>query len=303
MINALTIDVEDANNLFSRQTVGVEMKPTCRVVENTDRLLELLSEHQTTATWFVLGEVAAAFPELVRNIASGGHELGVHGFYHYPVFRLSPEGFRKEIRDGKARIEDIAGTAVRGHRAPAFSVAPRATWALQVLAEEGFAYDSSIFPFAGRRYGWAGSPVGAYIVETSAGTILEIPPSVLEIGGRRWPVAGGGYLRLFAYWWTRWAMRRIERQRPVVVYLHPYEFETASGLAKYPPMPWHRRVPIQCRGWLFRRGRRTVWLKLRRLLNDFRFGSIREVFLNGASDCPRRLLQELPGSEYEAARA
>jgi len=280
MIHALTIDVEDANNLFSRHRLGVDMGPTRRVVENTHRLLDLFSEHNTRATFFILGEVANAFPQLIRDIAAGRHELGVHGYYHTEVFKLTADGFRTEVHDAKARVEDIIGMKVQGHRAPAFSITPETPWAWEVLVEEGFTYDSSVFPFRGRRYGWPTSPIEPYQIQTASGRLLELPLSVVEVAGRRIPTAGGGYLRMFPLAWTRWTIRRIQKARPAVVYLHPYEYETEPRLVHYPPMPLRRGLRVRCYDWLRYRGRGTVWRKVQHLLDEFRFDTLRDVFLS-----------------------
>ena len=187
MTHALTIDVEDYHNLLSRHWLGKDTQPTDRVVVNTNRILNLLSKNETKATFFILGEVGAKFPELIRDIVNNGHELGVHGYYHHQVYNLTPEEFRKQVRDSKVVLEDIAGIPVTGHRSPAFSITNQTRWAWEILLEEGFKYDSSIFPFKGRRYGWPESPLDPYEIRTPTGSILEIPLSVVELAGCRIP--------------------------------------------------------------------------------------------------------------------
>ncbi|MCX5726941.1 MAG: polysaccharide deacetylase family protein, partial [Candidatus Saganbacteria bacterium] len=154
MPNALTVDVEDYWSIISRDLLRREILPTRHVVKNTTRFLEILSPFNIKATFFVLGEVAKTFPHLVKEIAQSGHEIGVHGFYHKQIFKLNPDSFRKEISDCKKMLEDIASVQVYGHRAPTFSIMPATSWSLDIIAECGFEYDSSIFPIKGERYGW-----------------------------------------------------------------------------------------------------------------------------------------------------
>lgn len=272
MIHALTIDVEDEHNIFARDWLAREGPPTWRVVHNTRRMLALLAEHGVHATFFVLGEVARTFPALVREIAGAGHELGVHGFYHRQLFKLTPESFRREVVPAKRLIEDISGMAAEGHRAPAFSIMPSTQWGLEVLAEAGFQYDSSIYPIRGRRYGWPGFRTDIHAVALPSGrTIVEAPMSTMSLFGVRAPVCGGGYLRHFPRAVTQWAMRRIGRRQPAVVYMHPYEIDTtaeAPGTPNHDPALANR---IRRYYRLQLRNRETVEGKLRSLLGNFRF--------------------------------
>ena len=281
MIHELSVDVEDYHNLLAREWLDVDGPPTHAVVDNTHRLLELFSRHNARATFFVLGEVAESYPELIREIARAGHEVGVHGHKHRLIFNLTPEAFRAELTTAKAIIEGAGGVEVQGHRAPAFSITPDTRWALEVLAGEGFRYDSSIFPFAGRRYGWPGFRRDIHEIELKGGrSIIEVPMSTVSIAGCSVPACGGGYLRHFPLRCTRWAMRRIQRERPAIVYLHPYEIElnatrpdtdrVNSGLARR-VMRFHR---FQLRN------RKTVERKIVRLLEEFRFAPLSEVIHN-----------------------
>ena len=202
--NALTIDVEDYYSVMARDRLDLALAPTSAVVRNTERMLEVLADHGVRATFFILGEVAEAFPKLVADIAGAGHEIGVHGFYHRQVFNLSRDEFRRDVGDAKKRIEDIIGSETAGHRAAAFSIVPETQWALEVLIELGFRYDSSVFPFAGRRYGWPGFPRDIHKGRLPGGaTIGEAPLSVVSVLGRTLPACGGGYLRHFPYALTR----------------------------------------------------------------------------------------------------
>jgi polysaccharide deacetylase family protein (PEP-CTERM system associated) len=199
-----------------------------RVRRNTLEVLSLFAEHGARGTFFVLGWVAERDPQLVREIAAAGHELACHSFAHRQVFALTPEEFRADLRRAKAAIEDAAGAKIFGYRAPTFSIVRRSLWALDILAEEGFLYDSSVFPIHHDLYGFPDAPRRAYKHSCAAGgAILEIPMSTVRIAGKNLPVGGGGYLRLLPMSYTRWAMRAVHEreQQPVVVYLHPWEID------------------------------------------------------------------------------
>jgi polysaccharide deacetylase family protein (PEP-CTERM system associated) len=278
MIHALTIDVEDYHNVVARDWLGRDGPPTAAVVGNTQRLVDLLGRRGVRATFFVLGEVAAEFPRLMRELVDAGHELGVHGFRHRQVFKLTREEFRSEVADAKSAVQEAAGTEVVGHRAPAFSIVPETRWALDILAQVGFRYDSSIFPFAGRRYGWPGFSPDIHEIDLGDGrSIIEAPMSTVSLLGRRLPACGGGYLRHFPLAFTRWALRRIQSERPAIVYLHPYEIETnatmidVSALAPGAARRARRFHRIQMRS------RGTVEGKITRLLDEFDFAPLGEV--------------------------
>ena len=292
MINAFTVDVEDYYSVFERDWLGVDGPPTDAVVRCTGRLLELLAGLGVKGTFFVLGEVAEAFPQLVRDIASAGHEIGVHGYRHRQLFKLTPDEFRKDVADAKKCIEDAAQSPALGHRAAAFSIRPDTRWGLEVLAELGFRYDSSVVPVAGSRYGWPGFPQDIHEVALRGGrSIIEAPLPALRILGRPIPVCGGGYLRHFPYWLTRWAMRRSGRLRPVIVYAHPYELDT-----RQPPVGFTEALAAgsaAARKHHARqlRNRSTVEGKLTRLLKEFRFGplgAVIESVLGGRDASARR---------------
>lgn len=278
MINALTIDVEDYHNILARDWLGRNGPPTDAVVRNTHWFLETFAGHRVQATFFLLGEVVQAFPQLLRDIVAGGHEVGVHGYFHRQVFRLTPEAFRREVTDAKALIEDVGGVRVLGHRAPAFSIMPNTQWALDVLAEVGFRYDSSVFPIAGRRYGWPGFPAGIHEMTLPSGRrIVEAPLSTISIFGKRLPVGGGGYLRHFPGVVTRWAIRRVQRHRPAIVYMHPYEIELADPVLDVAGLAPDAAKRVQRFHRMQLRNRRTVGPKLVRLLAEFRFAPLIDV--------------------------
>jgi polysaccharide deacetylase family protein (PEP-CTERM system associated) len=240
-----------------------------RVAANTTRLLDLFDEFSVKATFFVLAWVAERQPVLVREIVRRGHEAASHGYGHELVYDLSPEAFRADIRRAKQVIEDAGGQAVAGYRAPSYSITARSMWALDVLIEEGYRYDSSIFPIRHDRYGVPGSPRHPYEIDRPAGRIVEAPPSTVAIGGMTLPVAGGGYFRLLPYRWTERGIARLNRRegKPAVFYLHPWEID--------PDQPRFRA------DWLGRfrhyRNLHATEGRLRRLLGAFRFGPMRDV--------------------------
>jgi len=278
MLNTLTIDVEDYWSVFSRDWLGLNAEPSDAVVRNTEWFLEELALHKVKATFFILGEVARKFPSLIKKVAENGHEIGVHGFSHKQVFKLTKGEFRREIAETKKLLEDITSAEVDGHRAAAFSIMPETRWALEVLVQEGFQYDSSIFPIAGNRYGWSNFSREICRLELPGGaTIIEAPLSTVTILGKSFPAAGGGYIRHFPYAITKQVVKHIQKKRPVIVYMHPYEIDTTSGpediegvLAKAPKHV-RRFHALQLRN------RHTVGCKLNRLLQDFSFTTLRNV--------------------------
>jgi polysaccharide deacetylase family protein (PEP-CTERM system associated) len=273
MINALTFDVEE---YFHAETFALAVSPEdwptleSRVVRTTERILELLAEAGTRATFFVLGWVAERHPALIRSIEGQGHEIACHGYGHQMITRQSRAEFTVDLERAKATVEDAAGTAVIGYRAPTFSVLRETLWSLEVLAEKGFRYDSSIFPIVHDRYGIPDAPRFPHRRAVRPGvTIAEFPLSTVSRFGWRFPVAGGGYFRLLPYSVTAWALRRLNREegQPAIVYLHPWEID-----------PGQPRLPVS-RSSQFRHAVNT-WRtesKLRRLLREFRFAPVQEV--------------------------
>lgn len=278
-VHALSVDVEDWYSAGVLALSGQVVPPTEAVVRNTEVLLALFAEHGVLATWFVLGEVADAFPNLVRRIAEAGHELGVHGYHHHRLFELTPETFREAARRAKEAVEQAGGQRVRGHRAVAFSLSPVTWWALEILAALGFEYDSSVFPFRGRRYGLPDAPLRPYKIQTERGALWEVPLSVVSLGRLRFPCCGGGYLRHFPLSCTRAALRRIEREaRAAVVYLHPYELDLDYD-AEYlrQRLPNVSRARLEYTRFLQYRRRALTAENLHRLLEEFRFGTLSTV--------------------------
>ena len=229
MKNVLSVDLEDWHPLIYRKVAGGPLPPpTSNVLRQLDRLLGLLSDHDTKATFFALGSLAEHYPDVVRRVAAEGHEVASHGYDHLLVHTLSPEAFREDTRRSKALLEDLIGEPVRGYRAAEFSVRERALWALDVLAELGFAYDSSVFPIRHRRYGIAGfAPEPRRYGLGGGRSIVEFPLSTVAWGRSRLPVAGGGYFRYLPAGLLRRAVARANKAgEPFVTYLHPYEFDS-----------------------------------------------------------------------------
>ena len=238
-----------------------------RVERNTRLLVELLAEHGIKATFFILGWVAERHPELVKSLAAQGHEVASHGYGHELVTTQSPERFRQDVRVAKEILEDLTGSPVVGYRAPSFSITSETAWALSILVEEGYTYDSSIYDRFRRTETERRLACGFEIV-TPAGRIWEVPPSTLQMLGLQIPVAGGGYFRLFPYAASKSFLLRLERQgAKLVMYLHPWEFDPQQ--------------PRMDGSWLsqFRHylNLHKTEERLSALLEDFQFGSIAQV--------------------------
>jgi polysaccharide deacetylase family protein (PEP-CTERM system associated) len=267
IVNAMTVDVEDYFQVsaFDRTIArdAWDRQPS-RVVANTNRLLDLFDEFAVTATFFVLGWVADRQPQLVATIASRGHELASHGYGHRLVYEQTPDEFRDDVRRAKSVIESAGGKPVMGYRAPSFSVTRRSLWALDVLVDEGYRYDASIFPVRHDRYGIPDAPRHAHAMDRGGRRLMEAPPATVRLGGVNWPVAGGGYFRLLPYAWTRWGIGRINRleRRPAVFYLHPWEVD--------PGQPRLRAGALSRLRHYYNLDQTAP--RLRRLLGEFRFG-------------------------------
>jgi polysaccharide deacetylase family protein (PEP-CTERM system associated) len=224
----MSVDVEDYfqveafASVVNRSSWG---DYSSRVERNTERILDLFDERGVKATFFILGWVAERFPRLVRRIIERGHEAACHSYWHRLVYKLSPAEFQQDTVRAKNAIEQAAGSAVYGYRAPSFSITPRSTWALEILAECGFLYDSSVFPIRRALYGFPGAPRGPFRVETKAGGIVEFPMATFRWkSGPNLPVAGGGYLRTLPFWYTKAGVRSAWQEGlPVVCYIHPWE--------------------------------------------------------------------------------
>ena len=271
VINAMTVDVEDYfhASAFDRVVSRTSWDQLeSRVVANTRRLLDLFNHQGVRATFFMLGWVADKFPSLVREIADSGHELASHGYLHQLVYMLTPDQFREDVRRSKATIEQIAGVRVRGYRAPSFSIVKDSLWALDVLIEEGFAFDASIFPIRHDRYGIPDAPRQPHVIQRSAGSIVEVPSSTVRFASINYPIAGGGYFRLYPYQLTKWGITKLNRaEQPAVVYIHPWEVDPEQ-----PRLP--ASIAAQFRHHV---GVHTTIDKLRKVMNDFSFGPVASV--------------------------
>ena len=281
MLNAFTIDIEDYWSVFSRDWLHKDIPPSAAVVKNTEWFIETMERFNVKATFFVLGDVAKKFPGLIKNIAQTGHEIGSHGLSHMQIFKLNEDRFRSEVVDSKKLLEDIISLPVIGYRAPAFSIMHRTQWALEVLAQEGYKYDSSVFPISGKRYGWPGfSKEICKLNLPSNHHIYEVPLSTVRFFGKDWPVGGGGYLRLLPYIITSKALKSIQKHRPVIVYMHPYEIDTETRPFEIDYLSaedqkvaiWHHKMQLIKRN--------TVSQKLVKLLSEFEFAPIQEVIKN-----------------------
>ena len=269
--NVLTVDVED---YFHVAALSKSIKPAewptikPRVVGNVHRLLDLFDEHNVKVTHFVLGWVAERFPELIKEIENRGHEIASHGYSHQLIYNQTPEVFKRETQDSKKLLEDIIGKPVIGYRAASYSITKKSLWALDILAELGFIYDSSIFPVLHDRYGIYGSPAYPHLLETpNKSRLVEYPLSTYRLMGQTIPVAGGGYFRLYPYWLSRFFYQQINKQtKPFVFYLHPWEID-----------PEQPRIKAS---WLseFRHYNNLdlCYSRLSSLLNDFSFITMKD---------------------------
>lgn len=270
--NALTVDVEDYFHVAAlapsiRRDSWTSRES--RVVGNTQKLLAIFEQFDVRGTFFVLGWVAEQYPQLVKDIAARGHEIACHGYSHRLVYEQSPEEFREETLRAKNLLEDITGSAVIGYRAASYSIVRASLWALDILVDLGFIYDSSIFPVRHDRYGIPNAERAPHRMSTPGGkSIVEWPLATAKILGVRLPVAGGGYFRLLPYWLSRWGLASINRRelRPFMFYLHPWEIDPAQ-----PRVPASRLSRFRHYTNLGKCEER-----LRRLLGEFRFGTARE---------------------------
>ncbi|WP_417067456.1 XrtA system polysaccharide deacetylase [Niveibacterium terrae] len=274
LCNALTIDVEDYFQVsalaphFPRASWD---QVPCRIEANVDRVLALLHEHGAKATFFTLGWIAERYPKLVRLIVMEGHELASHGYAHERASVQTPDAFCADVTLAKAVLEDIAGVAVKGYRAPSFSIGSSNPWAHDELLEAGYAYSSSVYPIVHDHYGMPDAPRFAWRLPNG---LIEIPVSTVRRFGRNWPAGGGGYFRLLPYRVSHWAIESVNRrdQRSAIFYFHPWEID--------PDQPRVKGASAKSR---FRHylNLNRMERRLRCLLGDFRWGRVDETFLSG----------------------
>lgn len=272
MINALTVDVEDYYQVEAFAEVVRSQDWECwesRVADSTQRLLDLFARHNIHGTFFVLGWLAERCPHLVHKIAAAGHEIACHGYYHRFIGSQTREEFRQDVRRAKAVLEDLTGNEIEGYRAPTYSITAETLWALEILIEEGFRYDSSIFPIHHDRYGIPDAKRFPHVIRCGAGEILEFPPSTMRLAGQNWPLVGGGYFRILPYGWFRWGLKQLNEveQRPAIFMVHAWEVD-----------PEQPRVPgKRLNVWRHRFNLHKTEPRLQRLLGDFQFSTVRDV--------------------------
>lgn len=272
--NALTIDVEDYFQVsafaphIARDTWD---RLPCRIERNVDIILSLLDEHGARATYFVLGWIAERYPQLVRRIAAQGHEIASHGYAHERVTAQSCSEFREDVTRAKRVLEDIAGTAVRGYRAPSFSIGRDNLWALACLREAGYVYSSSVYPIRHDHYGMPEAPRFAFYPENGDG-LLELPLTTVRLFNCNLPAGGGGYFRLLPYSVSRWFLRRVNAvdRQPCIFYFHPWEID--------PGQPRQRGIGLKTR---FRHylNLSAMERRIRALCRDFRWDRMDRLFL------------------------
>ncbi|MEO1766716.1 XrtA system polysaccharide deacetylase [Thiobacter aerophilum] len=275
MKNAMTIDVEDYFHVsaFARHIPREHWEHLpCRVERNVERILVLLAEHGTHATFFTLGWVAERYPGLVRRIVAAGHELASHGYAHRRASEQSRAQFRTDITRAKCILEDTAGVPVLGYRAPSFSINHHNLWALDELAQAGYRYSSSIYPVRHDHYGMPDAPRFAHHPRGQDG-VMELPATTVQLFGRNLPAAGGGWFRLLPYPISRWMLNRVNRRdgQPGIFYFHPWEID--------PDQPRQRGVGAKTRFRHYVNLSRMEG-RLNRLLEDFQWDRMDRIFLN-----------------------
>jgi polysaccharide deacetylase family protein (PEP-CTERM system associated) len=279
--NVMSVDVEDYFQVaaFADRIPRHEWDHWPRRVDaNVDRILGMFDEHGVKATFFTLGWVAERHPGVARRIVENGHELASHGYGHQRASEMSPEQFRQDVTRAKALLEDIGGVAVRGYRAPSFSIGQANLWALDALAEAGYAYSSSIYPIVHDHYGMPEAPRFPYR-PSRCPELLEVPPTTVKLAGRNLPAAGGGYFRLLPYGLSRWLMQRVNRAegRPCMFYFHPWEVDPGQ------PRVDGANVRSRFRHYV---NLHRMEGKLRRLLRDFQWGRADEVYADELASRP-----------------
>jgi polysaccharide deacetylase family protein (PEP-CTERM system associated) len=271
--NALTVDVEDYFQVSALAPYIARSdwdRMPCRVERNVERILELLAESSSQATFFTLGWIAQRYPQLVRSIVAAGHELASHGYAHLRATDQHPTEFLEDIRRARALLEDIAGVEVKGYRAPSFSVGEKNPWAFDCIAEAGYRYSSSVYPIQHDHYGMPDAPRFPYRTRES---LLEIPITTIRLLKRNLPAGGGGYFRLLPYALSRALIRRVNEVdcQPAIFYFHPWEIDFGQ--------PRVRRTTLKTRIRHYLNLHRTQ-PRLRRLLGDFVWRRMDRVFLD-----------------------
>lgn len=278
VVNAMTVDVEDYFQVSAFEPyVNREQwqNHACRVEANTERILALFDAHNVRGTFFTLGWVAQRYPGLVRKIVDNGHELASHGWEHIRVSAQTPREFRDDIVRTRKLLEDVGGQAVKGYRAASYSIGASEAWAWDELAEAGYLYSSSIVPIRHDHYGIYDAPRFAF--QAIDGKLLEVPITTVPIAGRNINCGGGGWFRLFPYAFSRWALKRINNNehQSGIFYFHPWEIDPQQ------PRPEGLGMKTRFRHYL---NLHRTYGRLERLLQDFRWGRMDEIFLPGDSN-------------------
>jgi len=278
LVNGMSVDVEDWFQVSAFEAhISRSQWPSLewRVEANMDRILALFERHRVEATFFVLGMIAERFPHIVDRIVAAGHEVASHGWSHIRVTEQQPDAFRDDVERTRKTLEDLSGSAVRGYRAASYSIGRDNLWALDVLAEAGYEYSSSIYPIHHDLYGMPEAPRFAFRPRGDDG-ILEVPVTTVALAGHKIPCGGGGYFRLFPYPLSRWFIRRVNANdgESAVFYFHPWEVD--------PEQPRQTDISLKTRVRHYLNLTRTE-ARLERLLGDFRWGRMDRVFLAGAT--------------------
>ncbi|MDL1956172.1 MAG: DUF3473 domain-containing protein [Candidatus Desulfofervidus auxilii] len=282
LINALTIDLEDyfqVEAFASRINYNDWDNYPCHIEKNTKKILDILDFYQIKATFFCLGWIAKRYPLLIKTIAQKGHEIASHGYAHKPIYKQSPKEFREDIKRTKNILEDIIGKPVFGYRAPTYSITQKTLWALEILAEEGYKYDSSIFPIKHDLYGIPNAPRFPFVVMfqrvnvQTCQRLFEFPLTTLRILNLNIPIAGGGYFRLFPYVFIKNALKyiNIKEKKPFIFYFHPWELD--------PNQPRINHIPWRSRFRHYVNLHKTE-KKLKKLLLDFKFNTVLKILNN-----------------------
>ncbi|MES9939891.1 MAG: XrtA system polysaccharide deacetylase [Candidatus Thiodiazotropha sp. 6PLUC1] len=273
LINAITVDVEDYYQVsaFNKQVQKEQWESyESRVFNNTHRILKIFDDKKIKGTFFVLGWVAERNQKLIREIHDLGHEVACHGYSHDLIYKQTPEQFLEETSKSKKILEDIIGTSVNGYRAASYSITSKSLWALDILAECGFTYDSSIFPIMHDRYGIPGADTKPHISQTEKGNkIVEFPLSTVGVLNRRFPVSGGGYFRLFPYWLSKAGLRRVNKHDnvPFIFYMHPWEIDEGQPKIKSSMLSEFRHY----------NNIDKFETRLLKLIDDFEFSTVSDV--------------------------
>lgn len=268
-----TVDVEEYFQVRALESVVRRdewLARPSRVAQSIDALLASLDRHGAQGTFFILGWLAKYRPEVVRAIADAGHEIASHGFWHQPVTELDPDSFREDVRSSKHMLEDVTGVEVIGYRAPNFSIVPGCEWAFDALLEEGYRYDSSLFPIRRRGYGYPAAARVPHLLRRKSGCLAEFPLATTNIFAYPVPAAGGGYLRQFPYGVIRRAFREAsDSLQSATFYIHPWEIDPDQPRLRVSSLTRVRHY----------RGLRSALSRVERLLAEFRFGTIASYLL------------------------